>query len=126
MTDTITDTRSTKQRWDRAIRNARKAGVTVKVNVRVCCYSCTTPTMLDMTDEEAKTEPYAWIIGTQGQAVRFDRVTGDPRPETHDVPHFKHGNGAGRALADAFRAEGFEVEWDGSDARAVGVRLRAA
>lgn len=122
----MTDTRSTRQRWDRAIRNARKAGVTIAVNVRICCYSCTTPEHLGMTDEEEKTEPYAWIIGTQGQAVRFDRTTGEPRPETHDVPHFKWSNGAGQILAEAFRAEGFKVEWDGDDARAVGVVLREA
>lgn len=114
---------NTKQRYERAIRVARAAGVTVKTNVRRCCDSCTTAADLDMTEQEIETEPYAYFLNTQGRQVNFR--DGEPTEKTNAVTYFGHGNGGGEVVAAAFREQGFDVEWDGTDMKKVGVVLKA-
>lgn len=111
------------QRWRRALSAARKAGVHVKTNVDQCCGSCTRPEDIGLTAGERKTTPYAYFLRSQGRRVRFTK-TGDLHPSTRNHVYFSWANGAATVLAAAFRQEGFTVEWDGTDACAVGVHLR--
>lgn len=112
------------QRWRLALGAARSAGVHVRTNVKVCCHSCTTHADLGMALEEIDVTPYAYFLSTQGRRVRFTKA-GDVSPLTeHDVCYFTWGNGSAPALVKAFRDQGFDVEWDGSDHRTVAVRLR--
>lgn len=113
-----------KERWTRAIDKTRRAGVHVRINVNVCCYGCTTAADIGLTDEELESVPYAMILRTQGRRVKFTQVTGEVADSTSDVAYFQWGNGAGGSIAEAFRSEGFAVEWDGTDAKRVGVVLR--
>lgn len=125
---------TTQDRWRRAITQARAAGAIVQTNVKVCCHGCTTREDLDMTEEQQESTPYAYFLSTQGRRVRFvgtarpgnlnRGVRGEPTDETRDVCYFAHGNGGGQILADAFRAEGFDVDWDGTERKSVGVVLR--
>ena len=112
---------TTQQRWRAALAAARAAGVIVKTNVNMCCNSCANKDVLGIPEEERGT-PYAYFLRTQGRRVAFTR-NGVRHKDTTKIVYFQWGNGAGRRLAAAFRAQGFKVTWDGTRARAVGVQL---
>lgn len=114
---------TTKQRWMRAIAEAKAGGVVVKTNVNVCCGGCTRPEDIGLTGDERAFKAYAYFLSTQGRRVRFDK-DGEVHVKTRDVVYFSWGNGAGQILVDAFRSHGFAVEWGGTQADAVGVVLR--
>ena len=110
-----------KQRWDDALKAVRSAGVVVKTNVNVCCHSCTL--MSDLGLEEDATVPYAYFLRTQGRRVSFT-AAGAVSKSTSDVVFFNWTGEAAVRLVSAFRAQGFEIDWDGTAARAVGIKLR--
>jgi len=119
---------STEARFKRAIKAIRAEGIIWKSNVRQCCRGCVSHTQLGLASTDS-TEPYAWTFGGQGHAIRWDE-NGDVRKsdkgwrsETFTYAYINWGNGSAQKVADAFRAEGFEVEWDGTDSDTVTVTL---
>lgn len=119
---------SPKQRLHRALVATRREGVKVRQNVSSCCRGCISPE--DLGAEEG--QPYAYTFGGQGNGYRWDEhgevaTYRSPQVWEHNRTvnrlYFNHGNGAAQILADALRAEGFEVEWDGTDFETVTVVL---
>ena len=125
-----------KERWNTAIKAARKAGVSIRQNVSGCCNGCAEPFKGVKSFDENIT-PYGWFIAAQGSGIRWDESGrkaiasrerygyGADNVESVKV-YFNHGNGAAEHIAAAFRAEGFEVEWDGEQHSAVGVVVPAS
>ena len=118
---------STKQRWGKAVREIRKAGVAIKHNVRGCCRGC-----IDIREALGLTDEYdgawAYSYGGQGCATRWDNDTmmylaSDRYRKTNTVEkvYFNHGNGAASVLVEIFRANGFTVDWDGAQSQCVEV-----
>lgn len=140
MTETIT--LDTKYRFNAALRDARKAGVAVRQNVMSCCRGCVPGSKLGLPDDALDTAPYAFTFGGQGHATKW---VGDVLVNRSDYNRadrnfyvedalavsavktvwFNHANGAGPILAAAFRAHGFDVDYDGSDSRTVCVKVGA-
>lgn len=127
---------TTKERWNTAIKAARKAGVTIRQNVQACCTGCAEPFKATKNFDE-DTTPYAWNFAGQGSALKWDESGrkaiasrerygyGADNVEYVTV-YFNHGNGSAPALAEAFRAEGLEVIWDGEQHSAVAVTVPAS
>lgn len=124
---------TTKERWAKAIKAARKAGVAIRQNVSSCCRGCAEP-FKTTKNFESETTPYAWTFGGQGMALRWagngERAVVSPdrysyREVTDVAVFFNHGNGSAQRIVDAFRAEGFEVKWDGDQASCVEVTVPA-
>lgn len=127
---------TTKERWTKAVKAARKAGVAIRQNVSGCCNGCAEP-FKGVKSFDEDTTPYAWFIAAQGSGIRWDE-SGRKAVASRDrygygatevenvVIYFNHGNGAAEHVAAAFRAEGFEVDWDGEQHSAVGVKVPAA
>ena len=127
---------TTKERWTTAIKAARKAGVAVRQNVSGCCNGCAEPFKGVKSFDEEST-PYAWFIAAQGSGIRWDESGrkavasreryGYGARDVEDVTiYLNHGNGSAPALVEAFRAEGFEVEWDGEQSSCVEVKVPAS
>lgn len=137
---------TTEERFEAAVAAVHAQGVTLKLNVMACCNGCAGPADIGLTDETLATTPHAWTLGSQGNELVWDN--GKPRflnemPEDDeddefesfgrrnytrpaDVLFFNHGGPelkAGQALAEAFRGQGFTVEWNGTDAETVQVHL---
>lgn len=122
---------STKARWDRAIKAARKAGAHVRTNIVECCRGCVGSEKLNYKGEAEK-QPLAWTYGGQGQYLRWDEAG---NPFTADNSRwgrgaqeaksemFNHSFGGAEIIAEAMRAEGFEVEWDGNEYSCVEVKF---
>lgn len=118
----------TKERWNNAVRAIRKTGVAIKQNIRECCNSCIT---LDQIGAKTDTQPWAYTYGGQGFATKWENdykmVAASTPRDVRGVPvtevYFKHGNGSAQVVADTFRDNGFIVEWNGSDSRAVVVKV---
>ncbi|QGH74001.1 hypothetical protein SEA_HIDDENLEAF_50 [Microbacterium phage Hiddenleaf] len=114
-------------RFENAIKALRKDGLKIRQNIQKCCRGCITEEDLNMKDEE---QPYGYTYGGQGFAIVWR--DGQPwrkgsawyRPtEPEESVMFNWGNGSAEKIAEAFRAEGFEVEWDGSDFSCVEVKF---
>jgi hypothetical protein len=134
---------TTKARYAAAVKALKAADVTTRINVRQCCRGCVSPEQLGLTDDTTATQPYAWTYGGQGGALRWDPATGEP---VEDLPrrrgwgsttsssagvfaYWNHGGPdlvAARAVVDAFTAQGFEVEWNGSEHQCPIVTVKAA
>lgn len=141
------------ERFHAAVELARAQGVHVRLNVMTCCRSCTTSTDLGLPSDEAmKTTPNAFQYGGQGQELiwrngepfyreePYETAVDDDGDEeyydfaprrnreeraAHDV-FFSHGGPdltAASALTEAFRAQGFAVDWDGTMFNSVHVQL---
>lgn len=124
---------SPERRFKAAVRDLRRAGVKWHTNVKKCCRSCVTGQELGLTGDNDLTTKYGWTYGSQGCNIRWD-AQGQPEKEmsrsrweipSHDPisVYAYHGNGAGQLIADTFRQHGFQVDWDGSDVKAVEVVL---
>lgn len=120
---------SAKERWNKAVREIRKAGVAIKQNVRTCCRSCVEPAIvLNVKDDS---QAWAYTYGGQGMATKWENDYKMVRASTprfmRGVPvtdvYFNHDNGAGQVVADTFRANGFIVEWDGNVNKCVVVKV---
>lgn len=123
---------NTQTRFETAIKALRKDGVKIRQNVQKCCRGCIGYEDLNMKDEE---QPYGYTYGGQGFAIvwrdgqpfRKSDLTGrnsyyrTPKPEESVM--FNWGNGSAEKIAEAFRAEGFEVDWDGSEFSCVEVKF---
>lgn len=115
-----------KKRFDKAIREVRSQGITVKQNVNMCCRSCIELEDLGIEDWD---QPYVFTYGEQGAGYRW--IDGKPfhtkeaKGQPVKVLYFNHGGegDAALALAIAMKKQGFEVEWDGSDSQCPSVRF---
>lgn len=134
-----------KQRWQEAVYATRRSGVVVRQNVMECCRGCVSPEKLGMTKEHLDDGmPYAWTYGGQGNANSWvERSQGEfvlmnrqkfaawnkrafgRMPEPVEGVYFYHGNGGAEKVVEAFRAQGFEVEWNGDQYEAVLVKVGA-
>lgn len=117
------ESRTVKQRFTRAMNVLRSEGIAARRNVRKCCRSCITPEDLGMARGD---QPYAYTYGGQGHAIAFAADGGVYYPSDGtraERAWFNHGNGAAERVVEAFRAEGFAVEWSGSDSDCVEVIL---
>lgn len=124
---------SPKARWGRAVKSIRKSGIHFRTNIMQCCRGCVDAEKLNLKDE---TQPYGWTFGGQGFWIKFNE---DGLPYTAAEPHVRRrfgydydkpksaminwGNGSAETIAAAFRAEGFQVNWDGSEYECVEVVL---
>lgn len=123
---------TTKERYAAAVKAIRKSGVSIRQNVSACCRGCAEP-FKTTKGFDKKTTPYAWNFGGQGQALRWDEAgqsvlvaDGYGYSEvTQDKVYFNHGNGSAERIVEAFKAEGFEVEWDGNPLSCVEVTVPA-
>jgi len=119
---------STKERWNKAVREIRKTGVAIKQNVRECCRSCVAEEKLGMKNSD---QPYAFTYGGQGNATKWKDdetmvlayVPRYGRAEVVTEVYFNHGNDSAKVVADTFRANGFTVNWDGSENKCVTVKV---
>lgn len=111
-------------RFKAAIKAIRARGVRFVQNVGQKQYD----ERLGMTEEQEKATPYAWTDGRQGSNYtwRDDRpamVSPRGKHQLRVQPlrqlFVNHSNGAGQIVAEEFRAQGFTVEWDGTDMRSV-------
>lgn len=124
-------------RFFTATKELRREGVKWHTNVMQCCRGCVTPEQIGLKDEDDET-PYAWTFGGQGSALKWDRETGFAVREmrgygrtwggrvNHDEPvtvYVNHGNGSAAKVVEAFRRNGFTVEWDGSDSQCVQIEV---
>jgi hypothetical protein len=124
---------SPKARWDRAVKSLRKSGVHFRTNVMKCCRGCITEQDLNLKDVE---QPYGYTFGGQDMWVKFNE-DGQPyekadrwerRSNGYDYKSpekvfINHGNDAGAKIAEAFRTEGFTVEYDGTDYNCVEIKF---
>lgn len=113
-----TSTLTRQERWNAALKEARKNGVKIRQNIKGCCKGCID---LESIFGDTETVAYGWTYGSQNSGYKWSdngKVLNDderylPSPITR-VP-FNHSNGAGQVIADAFKAHGFKVEWVGSN-----------
>jgi hypothetical protein len=121
---------STKERWNKSVREIRKVGIAIKQNVRQCCRSCVTDDQLGMKND---TQPYAFTYGGQGNATKWADdetmvLAYVPRWQKNEPVkevYINHGNGSAQFVADTFRANGFTVVWDGSAGKCVTVKVNS-
>lgn len=127
---------TTKERWTKAIKAARKAGVSIRQNASGCCNGCAEP-FKGVKSFDAETTPFAWFIAAQGNGIRWEesgrqaiasreRYGYGARNVNSVTIYFNHGNGAAEHIAAAFRAEGFDVKWDGEQHSCVEVTVPAS
>lgn len=128
----------TQARWNKAIKDARaaakEAGVPIKIrqNVMSCCRGCLTHEDLGLTkDSEIAV---AYTFGGQGNRIQWR--SGNPVTEVkkkkgdwyakatlETEAYWNHENGSAPFLQEAFEANGFEVDWDGTDSQCVIVKF---
>lgn len=118
-----------RERWNLAIKAARKTGVKIQQNIPGCCNGCSEPFKGVKTFDPAST-PAAWFIAAQDQGIKWHEdglavLPGDFTYTDTKSVYFNHANGGAQAVADAFREQGFEVEWTGNDAQCVKVAVPA-
>jgi hypothetical protein len=140
---------TTQERYAAAVATVRAAGVTVRLNVRAATRGSVTADQLGTTPDMLDSTPYAWTYGSQGGRITwrdgepysgyaYERLVREARrrpwiltPERltscrAQRAFWYHGGPGGEAaqqLAYAFRAQGFEVEWNGTPEQAVSVKL---
>lgn len=127
-----------KARFQNAIKEARANGVKVRQNVQSCCRGCVTEEKLGMKRED---QPYAFTFGGQGMAYSWIDEDEAPvnredmkrsqrsyyrtrQPKIVESVMFNWGNDSAEALVEAFKNNGFDVEWDGSEYSCVEVKFK--
>lgn len=139
-----TMTLETKTRFQNALKEVRANGVRVRQNVMECCPGCITEKKLGMKDSS---EAYAYTYGGQGQAYSWVDTVNDTvpvnrrdfnaynksmssygyrrvrEPQPIDSIQFHWGNGSAEILVNAFKNNGFEAEWNGTDYMCVEVKF---
>jgi hypothetical protein len=130
-------------RFNAAVTAVQAQGVPFFLNVMACCQGCTTPDQVGLTHETVETTPHAWTFGGPGNELLWD----DGRPVFRDelteddddyeagrrnytspaeVLYVNHGGPdmkAAQVVTEAFRGQGFLVEWDGSESDSVEVHF---
>ncbi|AMM44314.1 hypothetical protein KITKAT_53 [Arthrobacter phage Kitkat] len=112
-------------RYGRAILALANDGVMVLENYPMCCGSCASSEIA--AAGLGKDDAVAWFINEQGHGIfwkygepwereEYSDARPDERPKKH-VWWNHSGEFTAAKITAAFRAEGFEVEWDGNPAR---------
>ncbi|HLP97628.1 MAG TPA: hypothetical protein VK149_04205 [Sideroxyarcus sp.] len=109
---------TTKQAWNAAFNDMRKAGIAARRNVRSCCRGCVTADKLGLEGYDDE-KPYVWNFGGQGMALSFDWMG---QAESQKV-WLNHGNGSAETAVEILRSHGFEVEWDGTQHKCIEVKF---
>lgn len=132
---------TTETRWRNALAEVQSKGVLVYDNYPACCGSCA---YAEIEDTHPGTDHISFI-NSQGRGVKFingvaynyemeaeyDEDTDDYTNEVEvtrlaERVYWTHSTGRAAHVAfDAFVAQGFEVDWNGSDARCVEVKFPA-
>lgn len=136
------------QRWNDAINQIRERGVIIRENVEMCCRSCIGARELGLTEEEYETKPWAYTYGSQlagygwlgDVLVNYNDEAGSyevgcegteiwvSRPELDrylDVVYFCYPDGPqdpANIIAEVFKANGFDIKWDGTSDKYVGIK----
>lgn len=105
--------RTQRQRWNAAWKAVANLGAYTQLNRMDCCRTCAA---CDMEGNYKPGTPVVWTYGGQGNYLAFARDTGMAR---NDYQYIYHENGGAHLIVTALRNEGFDVEWDGDDTRAV-------
>jgi hypothetical protein len=123
-------------RFGNALKAIRKMGVTTRLNVQSCCRSCA-----EIPEDKAtlwnfggQDNAFSWFEGTMvyrhklaKAKRRFYYVSLDGMERTHSIVHtlffYFTDIVAAEIAAACFKAEGFTVEWDGTFASAVVIKL---
>lgn len=119
-----------RERWNAALKAARKAGVAVQQNIAGCCYGCAEP-FKGNKKVDLDSTPLAYFIHAQGMGISWNTDGTAVAPNEYGFAtdrkaiYFHHRNGGAQALAAAFREQGFEVEWDGTMSDTVKVTVPA-
>jgi len=114
----------------RSIKIDNRVQFGVRVNVMSCCRGCA---------QIPDTKPYIWTFGGQDNAFgwfegeAYDRSAikkakdyyRRPTKPLKDVYFYFTDISVAEVAKDAFTAQGFEVEWDGTEGQAVLVKLAA-
>lgn len=119
-----------RQRWNLAIKAIRASGVAFQQNIAGCCNGCSEPFKGVKSFDRAST-PAGWFIAAQDQGVRWhaDGLAVIPKDYTswdqEKAVYINHANGSAARIAQAFRDQGFNVSWGGTDAESVRVAIPA-
>jgi hypothetical protein len=118
-------TASPEARYGRAILSIAEQGVMVLENYPMCCGSCASAEMANAGLGED--DKVAYFISEQGHGIFWKdgepwerEEWEDARPEERPKKHvyWNHsGEDTAEILTKAFRAEGFDVTWDGNPAK---------
>ena len=103
-----TETQTIQERYNKAVKQIRSAGIVVRRNVMGCCRSCID---LGLADEV----PVIWHYGGQGnrQVIEGDYVNFKTLYFSHDnMANGEELTDSGRRVIAAFEDNGFEVEWE--------------
>lgn len=137
------------QRWNNAIDQIRAKGIIVRENVENPCRCCIKEGLLGMTREEFLTQPWAYTYASRengygwendimlcvsedyghvGQDEEGDEMwIVDPVLEGYkDIVYFNCSNSPqdpSHIIAEIFKENGFEIEWDGSSESTVGIKI---
>lgn len=108
------------QRFNATLKAIRKRGIAFRLNVKKCCRGC-----IGWEDDlklESEDWPHAYLYGSQGSGTKW-LSDGDPVDvTTHYINHSSVE--VANVVAEEFRAHGFEIDWDGTEYRCVGVIVR--
>jgi hypothetical protein len=131
---------TTETRFNAAVAAVQAQGVPFVLNVMTCCQGCAGPQHVGLTDETEKTTPYAWTYGGQacellwddGRPVYRNEMPEDDEDDDYegrsvgrhsytrpaDTLYVNHGGPdlkAAQTVVEAFRGQGFRVEWEGTE-----------
>lgn len=119
MTTTATEQLTPLQRFNRVKKQLASFDIALRANVMSCCRSCA-------TEEEASISswdiPNVWHYGGQGNRIKWQKWDTD-----FDTYWFNHGNlsdSQKKIVVLAFEDSGFNVTWDYSDNKSIGVTNR--
>lgn len=110
---------TTQDSYRAAVRTLTKQGIKFRSNVRECCRGCIGSEKLGMKDEN---QPYGYTYGSQGSAFYWNengeavqKEEWGSRYEKAEEIYINHGNGSAAYIVEAFREQGIEAEWDGTE-----------
>lgn len=119
-----------RERWNAAIKAARAAGTAIQQNIAGCCYSCSEP-FKGNKKVDLESTPLAFFIYAQENGIKWHADGKAVAPKTWGYAeetktvYFHHRNGGAQAVLDAFKAQGFQAEWDGTTSDCVKVVVPA-
>lgn len=134
--DIPVQTLTPQKHFNRALRKIRATGIKTEMNYTTCCRSCA-----NLGDEPyiasfgGQGRAYAWVEGimyTRSQIAKMKYNTRSLKPtlawmgkegRVENVFLDFNDLSAAEIAADTFREEGFVVNWDGTDAKCVVVKM---
>lgn len=130
------NTVNTAQRWSNAIQEIKHSDITVRENVDAECGCCINWEDLGLSSPD---EAFAFTYEDGRYFFHHDVLVledyededDDDDEDVSSAPtltpltaiYFNHGNGAGEQIAAAFKSNGFDVDWDGTDEMTVTILL---